>query len=168
MAELAVALGWGATPPVETKGLILHCVSFDLPEMYKIDKRNKTYHDYFWLDNNVYRGSTKIHYKRAFTQKIYNEEYLNQYNIKTSKVTISDFISRHLDVKPNTISRDFSYTKEKLIRLTPVRICPPIFKCHYLRRIQKELHVYLTSILVDVLVGLCAIDKEGGNTYTLT
>ncbi len=87
--------------------------------MYKIYKRNRKYHYYFRLNNTVYRGSTKTHSRELankFAQKIYNEIYLNQYNIKSSKVKIYDFIDRHLKVKSNTISRDWSYTKECLLK----------------------------------------------------
>ncbi len=87
--------------------------------MFKIYKRSKKYHYYFRLNNTVYRGSTKTHSRELankFTRKIYNEIYLNKNNIISSKVKISDFIERHLEVKSNTISRDWSYTKAYLLK----------------------------------------------------
>ncbi len=117
--------------------------------MYKIYKRNKTYHYYFRLDNNVYRGSTKTHSRELaykFAQKIYNEVYLNQYNIKSSKVKISDFISRHLEVKSNTISHDWSYTKACLLKkfLTYTQDT----SLNYLSDIDlKHLEIYQTNLL---------------------
>ncbi len=117
--------------------------------MYKIYKRNKTYHYYFRLNNIVYRGSTKTHSRelaKEFIQKIYNEIYLNQYNIKSSKVKISDFIEHHLEVKSNTISRDWSYTKECLLKkfLTYTQE----IGLNYLSNIElKHLEDYQTNLL---------------------
>lgn len=87
--------------------------------MFKVYKRNKKYHYYFRLNNTVYRGSTKTHSRELankFAQKIYSEIYLNKNNIKSPKVKISDFIERHLEVKSNTISRDWAYTKAYLLK----------------------------------------------------
>ena len=87
--------------------------------MYKIHKRGKVYHYYFRFDNTVYRGTTHTHSRELankFAQQIYNKIYLNQYDIESSKVVLSDFIERFLQVKSNTVSSDWNYMQGCLLK----------------------------------------------------
>ena len=109
--------------------------------MYSIYKRKKTYHYYFRLNNIVYRGSTKTHSRelaKKFTEKIYQKAYSGQYDIEISKVKISDFIKRHLQVKANSVSPEWSYTIGCLLN-------------KFLAYTQSEGLEYLSDIKLDHL-----------------
>lgn len=82
-------------------------------------KRKKHWHYRFSLHKKQYRGSTYTETKELanlYTQKIYNEIYLNKNHLKNSDIFLAEFIQYHLNSQENNLSKMWFYTKRQLLK----------------------------------------------------
>ncbi len=81
-------------------------------------KRNKKWHYDINQNGKRYRGSTHTETKelaKLYSQKIYNEIYLNNHHIKKTNVDLFEFIELHLKTQENNLSRMWLYTKKQIL-----------------------------------------------------
>lgn len=84
----------------------------------RIYKRDKKYWYYFSVNNRVYRSSTHTESKELavmYAQKIYNDVYLHNGNIKNLDVLISDFIDLHMRHKEGNLDERYSKAKRQIL-----------------------------------------------------
>lgn len=107
----------------------------------RVYKRGKKYWYYFSINNKVFRNTTHTESKELallYAQKIYNEAYLDNSNIKNLDVLISDFVEHHLKHKQNNVSKKWHKTKSRDLN-------------HFLEFTQKRNLEYLQDINLVVL-----------------